>query len=99
MPFARHCGYSFRAFSVRQNAPASGGIYGLSNAQGWIYIHAIDDIRAALLDHLNERNPTPEIRSVTGFTFELCDAGERTQRCLRLIEELRPVVRDGAQRL
>ncbi len=97
MPFARHSGYSFTDFSVRQNAPAWGGIYGLSNAQGWIYIDAVDNIRAALLDHLNERNPTSNFRSVTGFTFELCDAAERSQRCSRLIKELRPVVRSGAQ--
>ena len=96
MPFARHSGYSFTAFSVRQNAPAWGGIYGLSNAQGWIYIHAADDIRAALLDHLNERSPTPDFRSVTGFTFELCDFAERFHRCSRLIEELRPAVRGQA---
>ena len=78
MPFARQSGYSFTAVSVRQNAPALGGIYGLSNAQAWIYIHAVDDIRAALLDHLNERNPTPDFRAVTGFTFELCDTAERS---------------------
>jgi len=99
MPFARHSGYSFTAVSARQNAPSWGGIYGLSNAQGWIYIEAVDDIRAALLDHLNERNPTPDFRSVTGFTFELCDAAGRSQRCSRLIEELRPVIRGRAQGL
>src|SRR5215469_5499059 len=97
MPFARHSAYSFTAVSVRQNAPPLGGIYGLSNARAWIYIHAVDDIRAALLDHLNERNPTPDFSSVTGFTFELCDTAERSQRCKRLIEELRPVVRGRAQ--
>jgi hypothetical protein len=32
MPFARHSSYSFTAASIRQNAPAWGGIYGLSNA-------------------------------------------------------------------
>ena len=97
MPFARHSGYSFTAVSVRQNAPASGGIYGLSNAQNWIYIHAVDDIRAALLDHLNERNPTPDFRSVTGFNFEPCDTAHRSQRCSHLIQELQPVVRGRTQ--
>jgi len=97
MPFARHSGYSFTAASVRQNAPPGGGIYGLSNAQAWIYIRAVDDIRAALIDHLNEPNPTPDFRSVTGFTFELCATAERSQRCTRLIEELRPLVRGRAQ--
>jgi len=93
MPFAGPSGYSFTAFSIRTNAPACGGIYGLSNAQAWIYIHAVDDIRAALLDHVNERNPTPDFRSVTGFTFELCDTAGRSQRCSRLVEELHPIIR------
>ena|SRR5689334_21980117 len=93
MPFARHSGYSFTAFSIRANAPACGGIYGLSNARAWIYIHAADDIRAALLDHVNERNPTPDFRSVTGFTFELCDTCRASERSGHLIEELRPIVR------
>lgn len=97
MPFARRSSYCFAAASITQNAPVSGGIYGLSNAQDWIYIRAVDNIRAALLDHLNERNPTFEFRSVSGFSFELCDSGERSQRCVRLIEELRPVARDRAQ--
>ena len=97
MPFARCSGFSFTAFSIMHNAPSWGGIYGLSNAQAWIYIHAVDDIRAALLDHLNERNPTSDFRSVTGFNFELCDTAERSQRCSRLIEELRPIVRGRAQ--
>jgi hypothetical protein len=95
MPFARHSGYSFSVVSVRQNAPAWGGIYGLSNAQGWIYIHAVDDIRAALLDHLSERNPSQDFRAVTGFTFELCDTAGRNERCSRLIEELHPAIKSG----
>jgi len=93
LPFARHSGYSFTVASVRQNAPAWGGIYGLSNSDNWIYIHAVDNIRAALLDHLNERDPTSQFRSVTGFTFEVCDTSARSQRCRRLIEELDPAVR------
>lgn len=100
MPFARRSSYSFTDASIRQNAPAwGGGVYGLSNAQVWIYIRAADDIRAALLDHLNERNPTSDFRSVAGFSFELCETADRYKRCSRLIEELRPVVRDGSQGL
>ena len=79
MPFARHSGYSAAA-SIRQNVPPWGGIYGLSNAQAWIYTRAVDDIRAALLNHLDERNPTPDFCSVTGSTFEHCDTAERSQR-------------------
>jgi hypothetical protein len=97
MPFARHSGYSFTAFSVRQNTPMGGGVYGLSNADGWIYIQAVDDIRSALLDHLNERRSTSDLVSVTGFTYELCDGGERSQRCSRLIQELHPSIQSRAQ--
>ncbi len=93
MPFATHTVYSFTAFSIRMNAPASGGIYGLSNTQAWIYIHAVDDIRSALLDHVNERNPSPDFRSVTGFAFEVCDTAEQSQRCSHLVDEFHPVVR------
>jgi hypothetical protein len=45
----------------------------VSNAQAWICIRAVDDIRAALFDHLNKRDPAPDFRTVTGFTPELCD--------------------------
>jgi len=97
MPFVRRNSYSFSAASIRQNAPASGGVYGLSNAQAWIYIRVADDIRAALLDHLSEREPTSDFRSVAGFSFEVWETAGRSQRCSRLVEELRPVVRDGEQ--
>lgn len=93
MPFTPHRAYSYTDISIRQNAPSWGGIYGLSNAQNWIYIDAVDDIRSALLEHLSERNPTPDFRSVTGFAFELCDSRERSQRFSRLVEELHPRVR------
>jgi hypothetical protein len=90
MPFARHSGYSFSSVSVRKNAPAWGGIYGLSNAQGWIYIDATENIQESLLAHLRE--PRSHVGgTATGFTFELCEANERADRCKRLIQELRPV--------
>ena len=92
MPFARHSAYSFSKISVQKNAPPSGGIYGLSNAQGWIYIHAADNIQAALLNHLGHIDPLADFRGATGFTFELCEAGQRADRCNRLIEELNPLM-------
>ena len=92
MPFARHSGYSFSPVSVRQNAPSWGGIYGLSNAQGWIFIHGAENIQAALLLHLTELDPSSPFRTVTGFTFEMCEMGRRADRCSRLIAELQPAV-------
>ena len=84
MPFARHSAYSFSRISVQKNAPPSGGIYGLSNAHGWIYIHAADNIQAALLGHLGHIGPLADLQSATGFTFELCEAGRRADRSARV---------------
>jgi hypothetical protein len=92
MPFARHSGYSFSPVSVRQNAPSWGGIYGLSNSHGWIFIQGAENIQAALLDHLTELTEASPLRTVTGFTFELCEPNRRADRCSRLIAELHPVV-------
>jgi len=50
MPFARHSSYSFTNASIRQNAPAWGGIYGLSNAQSWIYIRLIQELHPVVRD-------------------------------------------------
>jgi hypothetical protein len=98
MPFARHSGYSFSFASVKTNAPACGGVYGLSNAQGWIYIHAAENIQAALLNHLSDPNPTSNFRTATGFTFELCERNWRAERQGRLIEELHPLLNDRSER-
>jgi len=61
-------GYSFTVFSITTNAPPCGGI-ALSNAQVWIYINSVDDIRAALLDHVNERNASRLIQIVLKLYF------------------------------
>jgi hypothetical protein len=90
MPFARHSGYSFSAVSVRQNAPPCGGVYGLSNADGWVYIHLTENIQGALLNHLNQRTHGNGFRTATGFTFEVCEPEQRMERCIRLVQELRP---------
>jgi hypothetical protein len=96
MPFARHSGYSFSSSSVRQNAPSWGGVYGLSNAQGWIFIQGTENIQAALLLHLTDLGPASPFRTVTGFTFEPCELGQRANRCTRLIAELQPAVNQRA---
>jgi hypothetical protein len=77
---------------VRQNAPAWGGIYGLSNANGWVFVDTAENIQAALLSLLAEYRPASASQRATGFTFELCDAGQRDSRCDRLIAELHPVL-------
>ncbi len=90
MPFERFMPRSFTPVSVRANAPAASGIYGVSNAREWIYIGETDNIQASLLQDL-QRDSALLKRSPTGFVFELCDRAERPARQSRLIREYGPV--------
>ncbi len=64
----------------------------MSNSYGWIFIHAAENIQAALLEHLTAIGPASPFRTATGFTFEACEAGNRAVRRDRLIAELQPAV-------
>ena len=54
MPFADCTAKSFTVPSVRKNAPELSGVYGLSNAREWLFVGQGNNIRAQLLEHLNE---------------------------------------------
>ena len=82
---------SFTLVSVRANAPAASGIYGISNAREWIFIGATDNIQASLLHDLQQGDSALLKRFPTGFVFELCGAGDRRARQDRLILEYEPV--------
>jgi hypothetical protein len=71
------------------------GVYGLSNAREWVFVGGTDDIRAALLGHLQEGNTTLKSRAPTGFTFEICHPGYQAARVSRLVAELSPVCNRG----
>ena len=49
MAFAEGAARLFTATSILKNAPASSGVYALSNAREWIFIGEASDIRARLL--------------------------------------------------
>jgi hypothetical protein len=90
MPFDQFTPKSFTLVSVRANAPALSGIYGISNAREWIFIGETDNIQASLLHDL--RGDSALLRQTpTGFVFELCNAGDRRARQDRLILEYEPV--------
>ena len=91
MPFEEFTPRSFTAVSVRANAPASSGIYGVSNAREWIFIGETDNIQASLLHDLQQSESAILKRSPTGFVFELCVPAERIARQNRLILEYEPV--------
>lgn len=90
MPFENYVARSFTAASVQRDAPASSGVYGLSSAREWIYVGETDNIKARLLEHLEESNTFLSARQPTGFTFEVCPFFDRLARQTRLILELEP---------
>jgi len=91
MPFERFTPRSFTAVSVRANAPAASGVYGVSNAREWIYIGETDNIQASLLDEVRRDGSAILNRYPTGFVFELCLPAGRPARQNRLILEYEPV--------
>ncbi len=91
MPFEGYGGFSFSPVSVQRNAPSLPGVYGLSNAREWVFVGVADDIQAALMGHLHERDTPLKSRMPTGFTFEICHPSQRAARVARLVTELSPV--------
>ena len=91
MPFEGYGGFSFTLVSVQRNAPALPGVYGLSNANEWLYVGAAGNIQAALIAHLQEAGTMLKSHRPTGFTFEVCDPGYHAARQSRLVGELAPV--------
>lgn len=95
MPFRGFQRYAFSLTSIRQNAPHTSGVYGLSNAREWIFVGAGDDLQAALLHHLSAAGTPVSLRLPTGFIFESCDTGACLARQQRLIAELKPTCNAG----
>ncbi|HWR50684.1 MAG TPA: hypothetical protein VN428_06235 [Bryobacteraceae bacterium] len=90
MPFQNCLVQTFKTRPIQRSAPASSGVYGLSNAREWIYIGETDNIQARLLDHLAETTTLLAGCRPTGFSFEVCDPTDRAARRRRLILELAP---------
>jgi hypothetical protein len=91
MPFEHCAAFTFSLVSVQRNAPAMSGVYGLSNAREWLLVGEADNIKAALLAHLQETHSALLGRVPTGFTFELSANYDRRARQDRLIREFEPV--------
>ena len=89
MPFEQITPRPFTPNGIYTYAPAATGVYGLSNAQKWIYIGRASDIRRALLDHLQD--PAMMENQPRGFVFEVCDAARCLSRQDRLVLECEPI--------
>jgi hypothetical protein len=90
MPFEQGAPMTFNAVSVQKNAPDSSGVYGLSNANEWIFVGETTNIKQALLQHLREVGTPLASRKPKGFAFEVTPAVLRAGRCSELIRELSP---------
>lgn len=90
MPFIEIITRPFNPSGVQTFAPSSSGVYGISNADEWVFIGESDDIRGALLLHATEMDTALLQRQPTGFVFEVCDRLERSARQNRLIQEYEP---------
>ena len=73
MPFRNCLARTFKAAAIRREAPASSGVYGLSNAREWIYVGETDNIQARLLEHLEETNTFRTEALRTGFRSQKRD--------------------------
>jgi len=74
MPFADCTAKSFTVPSVRKNAPELSGVYGLSNAREWLFVGQGNNIRAQLLEHLNEVDTTLMASKPQGFCVRVMPA-------------------------
>jgi hypothetical protein len=91
MPFNHHGNRSFTGVSIDNNAPAASGVYGLSDARGWIYVGEAANIHAELRKHFAHPDPFLKAHRPSGFTFELCPAEQRVDRQHQLVVELAPI--------
>ena len=90
MPFEDCAARSFTVQSVRKNAPELSGVYGLSNAREWLFVGQGNNIRAQLLEHLNEVDTALMAQKPKGFAFELCHLPNSSRRQDALVRELEP---------
>jgi len=91
MPFKEFIPRPLNPSTVNTYAPSASGVYGISNAREWIFVGASDDIKGALLAHVEESGTSLMKREPTGFVFEVCARLGRTARQDRLIQEYEPI--------
>lgn len=90
MPFEGSVAHAFKSTSIRAHAPSAPGVYGISNAREWIFIGQTDNIRSALIGHLEDSDNQVRHMVPTGFVFELCPLEGQSVRFGRLVAEYLP---------
>jgi len=90
MPFDQFIPRPLNPVAVHTYAPATSGVYGISNAREWIYIGETDNLQGTLLAHLQELDSPLMKREPAGFVFEVCGHAGRPARKDRLVLEYEP---------
>lgn len=99
MPFDQYFPRNFNTNEIQAYAPATSGVYGISNGRQWILIGETDNIRGTLLAHLQESGPASTLmqHQPTGFVFEVCEHARRQSRQDRLVLEYEPACNRQSQ--
>lgn len=90
MPWRNPRGFTFSPESISKSAPAASGVYAIFREGLWIYIGETDNIRGRLRAHLTGNDRCMARYLPSAFSFELCPAQERVERCAELIADLNP---------
>ena len=83
--------YGFEKEAIHAFAPAVSGVYGLYNFDYQLFIGEADNIREALLRHLDRDHSGSPRFQPTGFTFKTCPAELRERNAEALIQQYQPV--------
>ena len=91
MPWPNQIWNGFDKGTVNGRAPNVSGVYALRGSGGqWLYVGESARVASSLLGHLAGDNARLAESRPTTFSFEPCDAGQRTARRGALIAELLP---------
>jgi len=76
--------------SVLRHAPEESGVYGLCNADQWVYIGHTSSLRKALLEYLRGQMPYVLQWQPRHFMFEVLPYRERISRQKTLVAHYQP---------
>lgn len=96
MPWQGTKKYAFGIFTVLEKSPTQSGVYALFTGDEWVYIGAARNIQVHLLTHLNGPDPCILRHHATSFAYETVPAEALVARQEALIQEFRPVCREGS---
>lgn len=90
MPWSESFGLKFTESSIHENVPNTPGVFGVYNAQGWVFIAKSKSLRNSLFNCFVQRSRFWPGNEPTGYTFESCSPTEAEELRDQLILEYSP---------